>query len=652
MTRTTDATVRLTVAQAVVRFLAVQQVERDGVRNRFVTGCWGIFGHGNVAGIGQALLEDERAAESGAEPARPRLRYLLGRNEQAMVHAAVGYARHRDRLATYAVTTSVGPGATNLVTGAALATVNRLPVLLLPGDVFATRVANPVLQELEHPSGMDVSVNDALRPVSRYFDRIARPEQLPSALLAALRVLTDPVETGAVTLALPQDVQAEAHDWPVELFETRVWHLPRPRPEQTALRRAVDVLRTARRPLVVTGGGTIYSGATDALRAFAEATGAPVAETQAGKGALAFDHPRSVGAVGATGTTAADELAAAADVVLGVGTRWSDFTTASRSVFGPDTRFVNLNVASFDAHKQSAVALVADAREGLEELTAALVGWRADTGWTERATAAAREWDETVERAYTLEHDPLPAQSEVLGAVNAATGPRDVVVCAAGSMPGDLHKLWRTRDRKGYHVEYGFSCMGYEIAGGLGVKLAVDELGEDREVVVLVGDGSYLMMATELVTAVAEGVKLVVVLVQNHGFASIGALSESLGSQRFGTRYRYRTATGLDGDRLPVDLAANAASLGADVAAVRTVGELHAAVQKARGSARTTVIHIETDPLVPAPDSPAWWDVPVAEVSTLDSTRQARLAYEQHKTTQRTYLRPSTSTGHPDGQDD
>lgn len=640
--------IHLTVAQATVRFLEAQQVERDGDRHAFFTACWGIFGHGNVAGIGQALLEREISGEP------PRMTYLHGRNEQAMVHAAVAYARQRDRLAAHVVTASVGPGATNMVTGAALATINRLPVLLLPGDVFATRVANPVLQELESANNGDWSVNDAFRPVSSYFDRIQRPEQLPSALLHAMRVLTDPAVTGAVTLALPQDVQAEAHDWPDELFATRVWHVVRPVPEHAALARAVEVIRAARRPLIVAGGGTTYSQANAALRTLAEATGVPVAETQAGKGALPYDHPQAVGAIGATGTTAADALAAEADVVIGVGTRYSDFTTASRTVFAdPDVRFVNLNVSAFDAHKLCATSLVADAREGLVALTRALAGWRAEPGLTERATVLAAEWDATVQTAYDRpdvrceDGSTLLVQSAVIGAVNELSDPRDVVVCAAGSMPGDLHKLWRTRDRKGYHVEYGFSCMGYEIAGGIGVKMAAldqADLGEDadRDVFVMVGDGSYLMMNTELVTAVAEGIKVIVVLVQNHGYASIGALSESLGSQRFGTRYRYRSTDSgrLDGDRLPVDLAANAASLGADVLRVHSSEELQVAIVKAKESTRTTVIHVETDPLVPAPDSPAWWDVPVAEVSMLDSTREARSGYEAHKTAQRHHLAP------------
>jgi 3D-(3,5/4)-trihydroxycyclohexane-1,2-dione acylhydrolase (decyclizing) len=626
-------TVRLTVGQAIVRFLTAQRSERDGVEHRLVEGVFGIFGHGNVAGIGQALLEAE-LNDPGALP------YHQARNEQGMVHAAAGFARMRNRLSTLACTSSIGPGATNMVTGAALATVNRLPVLLLPGDIFATRAASPVLQELEDPRTYDVSVNDVFRPVSRFFDRINRPEQLPASLLAAMRVLVDPAETGAVTLALPQDVQAEAFDWPAELFAPRVWHVARPVVEPAALDRAVDVIRSASRPLLVAGGGVIYSEATEALRALVEATGIPVAETQAGKGSLVWDHPLSVGAIGATGTTAANELARAADVVIGVGTRWSDFTTASRSAFAAHgVRFVNANVAAFDAAKHSGVALVADARAALEQLASALEGWSVDPAYRAGSRQLAAAWDQTVERAYTLGHGPLPAQSEVIGVVNDVSEARDVVVCAAGSMPGDLHKLWRTRDPKGYHVEYGFSCMGYEIAGGLGVKMAAP----DREVFVMVGDGSYLMMAQEIVTAVQEGIKLVVVLVQNHGYASIGNLSESLGSQRFGTRYRYRSGaaeTGgrLDGDVLPTDLAANAESLGADVLRVATVEELRKALLQARASDRTTVVHIETDPLAPAPESESWWDVPVAEVSALESTQGARTTYDTAKRSQRTYL--------------
>jgi len=630
---------RLTVAQALVRFLAVQYTERDGERRRLIAGCFGIFGHGNVAGVGQALLE--------AEVEDPALMpYYLARNEQGMVHAAAGYARMSDRLSTLACTTSIGPGATNMVTGAALATINRLPVLLLPGDIFSTRAASPLLQELEDPTSLDVSVNDAFRPVSRFFDRINRPEQLVAGALAAMRVLTDPVETGAVTLALPQDVQAEAFDWPEEFFAERVWPVRRPVPEPEALSAAAALLRGARRPLIVSGGGTIYAGATETLRTLVEQTGVPVAETQAGKGSLPYDHPQAVGAVGATGTTAANALAREADVVLGIGTRWSDFTTASRSIFAnPDVRFVNLNVAPVDAFKHAGLPLIADARRGLEALGDALAGWTAASEHTARARDLAGEWDATVEQAYTLGHEPRPAQSEVLGVVNRLSEPTDVVVCAAGSMPGDLHKLWRTRDRKGYHVEYGYSCMGYEIAGGLGVKMAAPE----REVIVMVGDGSYLMMAQEIVTAVQEHIKLTIVLVQNHGFASIGALSESLGSQRFGTRYRYRNPeTGaLDGDTLPVDLAANAASLGANVLTARTIDEFETAFRTARAAERITVVQVLTDPLVPAPSSEAWWDVPVAAVSELESTRTARATYEQNKQTQQTLLAPRPKAATP-----
>lgn len=530
----TRPTRRLTVAQALVRFLAVQHTERDGTEHRLIEGVFGIFGHGNVAGLGEALL--------GLELQDPALLpYRQARNEQAMVHTAAAFARMRDRLSTYACTTSVGPGATNLVTGAALATVNRLPVLLLPGDVFATRPANPVLQELEDPRSLDISVNDTLRPVSRYFDRVNRPEQLPAALMAAMRVLTDPAETGAVTLALPQDVQAEAWDWPEELFQHRVWHVPRPRADLAAIERAAAAIKNSRRPLIVAGGGVTYSQATDTLRTFAHAAGIPVAETQAGKGALDESDPLSLGAIGATGTQAANLIAARADLVIGVGTRFSDFTTASHTAFAdPDVRFVTVNIAAFDAAKHAGVSVVADARSALEDLTAALDGWRTEAAFHAEIADVRARWATTVQGAYRFANVPLPSQIEVIAAVNDAAEPGDVVVCAAGSMPGDLHRLWRTGgDPKSYHVEYGFSCMGYEIAGGLGVKLAAPE----REVYVLVGDGSYLMLAQEIVTAVAERVKLIVVLVDNAGYASIGALSESLGAQRFGTAYRYRGAS-------------------------------------------------------------------------------------------------------------
>jgi 3D-(3,5/4)-trihydroxycyclohexane-1,2-dione acylhydrolase (decyclizing) len=599
---------RLTAAQALVRFLAAQVVERDGERRRFFGGCFGIFGHGNVAGIGQALHE------------RPDLlRFIPARNEQSMVHAAVGYARQLNRLGAFACTSSIGPGATNMVTGAALATVNRLPVLLLPGDVFASRLPDPVLQQLEVPGRGDVSVNDCFIPVSRYFDRLERPEQVVQAALAAMRTLTSPSETGAVTLAFPQDVQAEAFDVPPEFLEERVWHVPRPLPDAAALGAAIDAIKRARRPLVVAGGGVVYSEATDALRAFCERTGIPAGETQAGKGSLPYDHPSNLGAIGATGTFAANRIAADADLVIGIGTRYSDFTTASKTAFrNPAVRFVNVNIAEFDAAKHAGIALVGDARATLEQLD----GFSVDDAYREECARLVREWDEEVARLYAVDEAPL-AQSAVIGAVNAASRPQDVVVCAAGSMPGDLHKLWRTRDPKGYHVEYGYSCMGYEIPGGMGVKLAAPE----REVYVLVGDGSYLMLPGELVTAVEQNVKLTIVLVDNRGYASIGSLSRSLGTDGFGTALNAE-----------VDLAANAASLGAHVVRAESLAELGDALERTKGQAGVTVIAVTTDRARGVPSYESWWDVPVAEVSETATVRAAREEYEHAKLSERRFL--------------
>ncbi|GGU80326.1 3D-(3,5/4)-trihydroxycyclohexane-1,2-dione acylhydrolase (decyclizing) [Streptomyces litmocidini] len=641
-------TVRLTVAQATVEFLANQWTERDGERHRMFAGVLGIFGHGNVAGLGQALLQHERRAGG-----RPDLPYVLARNEQAMVHTAVAYARHRDRLSTWACTASTGPGSTNMLTGAALATVNRIPVLLLPSDTFATRVSAPVLQELEQPYAADVTVNDAFRPLSKFFDRVDRPEQLPTALLGAARVLADPVETGAATVCLPQDVQAEAYDWPAELFASRCWHIVRPPTEAARVAAAAETVRRAERPLLVAGGGVHYSGAEDALRAFVDATGIPVAETQAGRGALLHGHPRLVGAVGSTGTTAANALAREADVVIGVGTRWSDFTTASRTAFQhPGVRFVNINIAGFDAGKHAGLSVVADAREALTALTGALRGHRVTDAFLRRQTELVIDWERRAAAACDPPEevtgglaDGKLTQGSVLGCLNELSDPRDVVLCAAGSIPGDLHKLWRVRDRKAYHVEYGYSCMGYEIPAALGVRLS----DPTRDVFALVGDGGYLMMPTELATAVQERLKVIVVLVQNHGFHSIGSLSESLGSQRFGTSYRYRTPDrGLDGPPLPTDLAANARSLGARVIEVRTRAELAEAVVRAKrlpDDAGPVVIHVETDPLVHAPGSDSWWDVPVSQVSELDSTRDAYAAYAVRKRTQLPLLAPAPVDG-------
>ena len=630
-------TEQLTVAQALVRFLAAQHVERDGRRHRFFAGCLGIFGHGNVAGLGQALRRHEDL-----------LPYRPARNEQAMVHIAVGYARQRNRLATFACTSSVGPGATNMVTGAALATINRLPVLLLPGDTFATRGPHPVLQQLEAFHDPTVSVNDCFRPVCRFFDRIVRPEQLVDAALGAMRVLTDPAETGAVCLALPEDVQTEVVEVPAAFLEERTWTIRRRPPAPDALARAAELVAEARRPLVVAGGGVVYSEATAALRAFCGATGIPVAETQAGRGALPSAHPSSLGAVGATGTAAANRLAREADLVIGIGTRWSDFTTASKTAFqDPDVRFVNVNVVAADAAKHAALAVEADARVALDALRGALAGRRAPEAWVQRAAQEAAAFDAEVTRLYAGEGASPPTQAEVIGAVNEAAGDRDVVVCAAGSMPGDLHKLWRARDPdgKGYHVEYGYSCMGYEIPGGMGVRLAAP----DRDVFVLVGDGSYLMLPGELATAAAENIKIVIVLVQNHGYASIGALSRSVGAAGFGTHYRSgRNPLPVDaGDGTapagelgpdPVDLAANAESLGVPVVRARTIADVREGLRRAKAAPGPTVVHVEVDRYAGVPSYESWWDVPVAETGGDEAVRAARAAYERDRRRRRLHL--------------
>ncbi|MGC9541903.1 3D-(3,5/4)-trihydroxycyclohexane-1,2-dione acylhydrolase (decyclizing) [Streptomyces sp. UG1] len=623
-----QSTVRLTVAQALVRFLSAQYTERDGVRHRLIAGTWGIFGHGNVAGLGQALLQ-------AGEEVMP---YHQGRNEQSMVHAAVGYARQLGRLSAQAVTTSIGPGATNLVTGAALATINRLPVLLLPGDYFASHAPDPLLQQLEHPTEADVSVNDTLRPVSKYFDRITRPEALIPSALNAMRVLADPAETGAVTLALPQDVQAEAYDWPEEFFAERVWYVRRPAPDPVELAAAVEAIRAAERPLIVAGGGVHHSEAEAALKAFVEATGIPVSSTQAGKGSLRYDHPADLGGIGHTGTSVSDDIARAADLVIGVGTRYTDFTTASGTLFqNPDVRFVNLNITGFDAHKLAARTLVCDARTGLEKLLEDLAGHRVSEAYEAEYRVGKERWDAVVEAAYRADDETaVPTQTQVLGALDAVVGDDDVVINAAGSLPGDLHKLWRARSPRQYHLEYGYSCMGYEIPAGIGIQQAAP----DTAVWSLVGDGTYLMMPTEIVTAVQEGLPVNIVLIQNHGYASIGGLSAETGAERFGTDYRYRAADGtFSGAPLPVDLAANAASLGMDVLRVKTVGELREALAAARASARPTCVYVETDIMNPTSPGPeAWWDVPVAEVASREPAVEARERYDQHAAGRRRHL--------------
>ncbi|WP_194396377.1 3D-(3,5/4)-trihydroxycyclohexane-1,2-dione acylhydrolase (decyclizing) [Microbacterium atlanticum] len=634
------ATRRMTVSQALVEFLAHQWTVDGDIRERTVPGMFGIFGHGNVAGIGQALKQ--------FNVENPDLMpYHQARNEQAMVHQAVGYARMHRRRGTYASAASVGPGAANMLTAAALATTNRMPALLLPSDTFATRVADPVLQQLEQPWDTGIQVTDAFRPLSKFFDRVQRPEQLYSIALAAMRVLTDPAETGAVTIALPEDVQAEALDVPVEFLQDREWHIRRPLPERGPLARAVAAIRNAKNPFIVAGGGVIYSGAEDQLRALVEATGIPVGTSQAGGGVLNWDHPQNLGGVGATGTLAANRLAAEADVIIGIGTRYSDFTTASRTAFqNPDVLFVNINIASFDAYKHgSQLPVIADARETLAELAIELEGFEISGEYSERIAREKAQWDAAVDAAFVPSGLALPGQPEIIGAVQSTSAPEDVIVQAAGSLPGDLHKLWRVRDPLGYHVEYAFSCMGYEIAGGLGAKRGLLVDGDDRDVIVMVGDGSYLMLNTELVTAVAEGIKLIVILIQNHGYASIGHLSETVGSERFGTWYREydREARNFQGEQiLPVDLAMNARSYGLDVIEIEpgasAIDDLKAALAQAKASDRSTFIHINSDPLIYAPDGAGWWDVPVPEVSTLESTQQAREEYLVQQANQKPLL--------------
>jgi len=614
-------TKKLTVAQATIQFLKNQFVERDGNENPFFAGCFGIFGHGNVAGLGQALLQNRD------------FRYYQTRNEQAMVHTAAAYAKMKNRLSTLVCTTSIGPGATNMVTGAAAATINRLPVLLLPGDIFARRNVAPVLQQLESGLSQDISVNDCFKPVSKYWDRINRAEQLITALPEAMRVLTSQADTGAVTLAMPQDVQAEAFEFPEALFNKQVWTIARGRADQTSLKKAADWIRASKKPLIIAGGGVIYSEAPEILKSLVSQTGIPVTETMAGKGSLPYNQPQNLGAAGVTGTKGANQVSQEADLVIGIGTRYSDFTTASKTAFqNPEVRFININVTEFDAFKQGALPLVGDAQAVLEDLMLLISDYKVSSDYKQLITRLNLEWDDIVSTVYNTETGIPVSQGEVIGAVNEFSREKDVVVCAAGSLPGDLHKLWRTRDPKGYHLEYGYSCMGYEIAGGLGIKMAEP----DREVYVMVGDGSYLMMAQEIVTSIQEGYKLTIVLINNHGFASIGGLSESLGSEGFGTHYKKRSDQSgqLDGDLLPVDLAANAGSLGAKVFKASDIPSFKDALVQARKESETTVIYIETD-RKKCLEGYAWWEVPVAQVSKMESVKKVYEEYKDHKKDQR-----------------
>jgi 3D-(3,5/4)-trihydroxycyclohexane-1,2-dione acylhydrolase (decyclizing) len=616
--------VKLTTAQALIRFLNNQYVQRDGKENRFFAGVWGIFGHGNVAGIGQALQEYRD------------MPYYLGRNEQAMTHASIAYSKAKNRMQAFACTSSIGPGATNMVTGAATATINRIPLLLLPGDIFARRNVAPVLQQLEHPHSQDISVNDAFKPVSKYWDRINRPDQLPWAVLEAMRVLTDPAETGAVTLGMPQDVQTEAHEYDTELFEKRVWRIPRQRPDKERFGEAVQILQKAEKPFIIAGGGVQYSDATDTLTEFVEQTGIPAGETQAGKGVLPYDHPQNMGAVGATGTSAANKTAKEADVILLLGTRLSDFTTSSKSQFqNSGIKFIHVNVNSMDSHKLSALPLLGDAKATLEMFIEVL-DYSVPSDFDSKIKQRKKDWDQELEKITRLNDENQMQQPNVLRLVNEVAGKKSTVVCAAGSLPGDLHKLWKTYEPEGYHLEYGYSCMGYESAGGLGVKMA----HPDREVVVMVGDGSYQMLSSELITSIQEGIKITVVLLDNRGFGSIGSLSESVGSKAFGTNYRYRNDDSgeLDGGVLPLDLAMNAKSYGVGVQEAENYDELKQALQKAKDAEKTQVIVAQVDKEQRVPGYSSWWDVPVAEQSDMESVKRARKEYEEDRKDQRNYF--------------
>ncbi|MBV9298077.1 MAG: 3D-(3,5/4)-trihydroxycyclohexane-1,2-dione acylhydrolase (decyclizing) [Verrucomicrobia bacterium] len=621
---------RLTTGQAVVRFMARQFVERDGHENRFIDGIWAIFGHGNVAGLGQGIVEFSQAEG---------LKFFRPQHEQAMVHTAAAYAKHRNRLATFACTTSIGPGAANMITGAAGATVNRVPVLLLPSDYFANRVPDPVLQQLEHPLERDVSVNDAFRSVSRFFDRISRPEQLLASFPEAFRILTDPAETGAVTISLPEDVQAEAHDWPIEFFEKRIWHVRRPVPEPELVQEAIKLLKAAKRPIIISGGGTIYSEASEELRHFAEEFAIPVTETQAGKGVLNWNHSMNAGPIGSNGATSANKLARDADLVIAIGTRLSDFTTASKSAFqNPTVHFLGVNVVPMDANKLSARPIVADAKRALDVLRIELkkAGYAGtQMEYRNEIKNLKEEWDAKVTELRTPQEDSgLLAELAAIGLVNETIGGKATVVCAAGGMPGELLRLWRPEDPKAYHMEYGFSCMGYEIPGGVGVKLA----DPDREVVVMVGDGSYLMMNSEIVTAVGEGLRLTIVLIDNHGYQCILGLQRAVGVSDFGNELRYRDSgtKQLTGEYIPVDFQKHAESMGANSITARTADELRKALKNARNADRVTVIVVPVDPEKRMPGMGTWWDVPVAEVSGEERTRKTRETYERATESQRT----------------
>jgi 3D-(3,5/4)-trihydroxycyclohexane-1,2-dione acylhydrolase (decyclizing) len=622
-------TKKLTVAQATIIFLKNQYINRDGKENKFFAGCFGIFGHGNVVALGEALKQN------------PEFTYYQTRNEQAMVHTAAAYAKMKNRLQTFVCTSSIGPGATNMITAAASASINRLPVLLLPGDFFSKRTASPLLQQTEYSFTQDMSVNDCFKPISKYWDRINRPEQLISSLLEAMRVLTSPSETGVVTLAMPHDVQAESYDFPIDFFEKRVWDIPRPSPDIRLINKAVKIIKNSKQPMIISGGGVIYSEAELELEKLIKQCGIPVAETFAGKGSLHYKNPLNLGAMGATGTKGASEIAKNADVVIGIGTRYGDFTSASKSAWqNPEVTFININIAELDAFKQSAIPLQGDAKQTIEILTKSLKGYNTGKTYVQKIKKLNTEWDKIVDKVYSVEDDKNPVQAEYLGALNNFIDDKDVIVCAAGSAPGDLHKLWKTKSSKGFHLEYGNSCMGYEIPGGLGVKMA----DNSREVYVICGDASYLMLPADIITTIQEGYKITIILINNEGYASIGGLSDSLGGEGFGTHFKYRNPeTGqLNGDFLPVDLAKNAESLGAIVYKPKGINEYIKALSKAKKNERTTLIYVETirDRKMSGYGY-SWWDVPVPEVSDSREVQKVRRQYEEDKKRQKLYIKPN-----------
>ncbi|TPK55032.1 MULTISPECIES: 3D-(3,5/4)-trihydroxycyclohexane-1,2-dione acylhydrolase (decyclizing) [unclassified Mesorhizobium] len=606
-------TIRLTMAQALTRFLSKQMTEIDGAKVPIFGGVWAIFGHGNVAGIGEALYQ-----------VRDELPTFRAHNEQAMAHAAIAYGKANFRRRFMAATSSIGPGALNMVTAAALAHVNRLPVLFLPGDVFANRIPDPVLQQAEDFSDGTATVNDCFRPVSRYFDRITRPEQIIPALNRAMAVLTDPAECGPVTLSLCQDVQAEAYDYPESFFAERVWRQRRPRPDRAELAAAVAALKSARKPLVIAGGGVLYSQASNELAKFVEVAGIPVCETQGGKSSLPDDHPLNMAAVGVTGTSAANRLAEEADVVLAIGTRLQDFTTGSWALFKNSGKtIIGLNVQPFDAGKHRASTLVADAAEGLAELGAALKGWKAPSAWTDNAAAGKKEWQAEAAKVTASTNAAYPSDAQVIGAVQRAMGSGVTLLNAAGGLPGELHKLWQAGAPGSYHAEYGFSTMGYEIAGGLGTKMAKP----DEEVVVMIGDGSYLMLNSEIATSVMLGLKLTIVLLDNRGFGCINRLQMATGGANFNNLLKDARH-----EVLPdVDFAAHAASMGAIAEKVSSIAGLETALAQAKGNDRTTVLVIDTDPLVSTDAGGHWWDVAVPEVSERSRVNAARKVYDEKR---------------------